>query len=131
MNEFFEPEILVLYCGRGLSKQDYLSEGTKKSSGFKARFIMLPCSSKVETGHLIKLIEQGTDGIVVVACPEKQCQFLIGSSRAEKRIKYARTLLDEVGIEADRLGLVRRNDLSADEIMALAEERANAVRLLG
>ncbi|RLI18868.1 hypothetical protein DRO54_09605 [Candidatus Bathyarchaeota archaeon] len=131
MTENFEPEIVVFYCGRSISGENYLSEGIKRSSGFKVRFIMLPCSSKVEPGDLIKLFERGIDGVVIVACPEDQCQFLVGSTRAASRIKFARTLLEEVGMGSDRLRLIHRNDLSAEKIMSLAEEQANVVRQLG
>ncbi|MEE8470435.1 MAG: hydrogenase iron-sulfur subunit [Dehalococcoidia bacterium] len=131
MSEPFEPEIVVIYCGRGLAKDEYLPEGTKTDSGFRVRYIMIPCSSKIETGNLVKLIEQGNDGVMIVACPENQCQFLVGSTRAENRIKHARSLLDEVGIGADRLGMVRGHNLSTDDFRAFAQERANAVRALG
>ena len=131
MSETFEPEIVLLYCGRSLAEGEYLSEGMKKYSGFKARFVMLPCSSKVEVVYLVKLIEQGAEGVMLVACPTKQCQFLVGSARAENRIRYARKLLAETGLGADRFSIVLKQGVSADEIVDVAEEHANAVRQLG
>jgi len=131
MKESFEPEIVVLYCGGSLARNNSLSEGTRRGSGFRTRFVMMPCSSKIEPQHLLKLIEQGVDGVVVVACPEEQCQFMIGSNRAERRVKYAGTLLDEVGMSPDRLALVRRQGLSADDIMAIAGETASSISPLG
>jgi coenzyme F420-reducing hydrogenase delta subunit len=131
MSEPFEPEIVILYCGRSLAVGNHLPEGTRKASGFKVRFVMIPCSSKIETGYLIKLIEQGADGVTVVACPIKQCQFLVGSARAEHRIKHARDLLEEAGMDAARLDIIRRHDLTSDQMMTIAEERASAVRRLG
>jgi coenzyme F420-reducing hydrogenase delta subunit len=131
MSDIFEPEILLIYCGNTIANNDYLPEGTKKVAGFKVRFVKMPCSSKIETRYLVKLIEQGADGIELVACPGKQCQFTTGSSRAEHRVRHARTLLEEVGMSGDRLGMVRRTNLSADDIMAIAEERAGKVGPLG
>ena len=131
MSTSFDPEIVVIYCGRSLADNSCFSEGIKDGPGFKARFTMIPCSSKIEVLNLVKLIEQGVDGIEVIACQERQCQFLLGSTRAENRIRYARKLLGEVGIGANRLGMVRKSNLSVEEVMALVEERANAVRTLG
>ena len=131
MNEAFEPEIVVLYCGRGLEDKAYLSEETKKGDGFKVRFIMMPCTGKIETGYLVKLVEQGADGVQVVGCPEKMCRFLVGSDRAEKRVRFAGMLLDEAGMGSDRVGMVRKDDVSVDRLMALAQERAETVRPLG
>lgn len=131
MSESFEPEITVLYCGRGLAHEDYLSEGAKRGNGFKVRFAMMACSSKVESGYLIKLIEEGADGVVMVVCPKEECQFMTGSTRAENRVEYARSLLDEVGINADRIAVVEGYGLNSQDYMAIAESRANIVRPLG
>ena len=56
---------------------------------------------------------------------------MVGSSRAERRVKLARGLLHEAGMGEERLAMVRRHDLSDEDIMRLAEERASAVGLLG
>jgi coenzyme F420-reducing hydrogenase delta subunit len=131
MKTDFEPEVILIFCNGALNGDSYLPEGVKRGSGFKARFIRMPCSSKIETGYLVKLIERGADGIEVIACPGKKCQFIVGSARAESRVDYARTLLEEAGLSADRVGIRRKNHLTADEIMNIAEERANAIRPLG
>ena len=131
MSESFEPEITVLYCGRSLAEGAYLPEGYRTGNGFKVRFIMMPCSSKIEVGYLVKLIEQGADGVMLVVCPRERCQFMLGSTRAKNRVNYARSLLDEVGIGAVRIGVFSGYDLSADRFIALAEEQADAVKPLG
>jgi len=131
MNDVFEPEILLIYCGRALANGEYLPEGLQSGAGFTVRFVMTPCSSKIETRYLIKLIEQGTDRVELVACPGKQCQFTVGSARAEHRVRHARTLLEETGMSGERLGMVRRSGLSADDIRAIAAECADKVRPLG
>ena len=131
MSEVSEPEILLVYCGRTLANGEYLPEGTQNGPGFKVRFVMMPCSSKIETGYLVKLIEQGVDGVELVACPGKECQFTVGSSRAEHRLRHARTLLEEAGMSGGRLSIVRRSGLSANDMMTIAGEYAATVRTLG
>lgn len=131
LSKSFEPNIVALYCRRALANHDHLPEGVKKCSGFRVKFVMIPCSSQVETSYLIKLIEQGADGVYLVRCPENQCQFLTGSIRAEKRMKYAQTLLDEVGMGSGRLGMAKGLSLSSEELTALIEEYSDSVQLLG
>lgn len=131
MSDSLEPNITLLYCGRGLTEGDYLPEGTKKGNGFKARFVMLPCSCKVESGYLVKLIEEGTDGVMLVVCPKDECQFMIGSVRAENRVKYARTLLEEVEMSGNRLNYIEGHNLTADEFVAIAKEHANEIEEIG
>jgi len=131
MSDVFEPEVLLLYCGRALADGGRLPEGGERGDGFKVRFVMMPCSSKIETRHLIKLVEQGADAVEVVACPGRECRFTVGSSRAEHRVRHARAILEELGMSGERLGMVRRDGLSAGEIMSIAGERADLVRPLG
>jgi coenzyme F420-reducing hydrogenase delta subunit len=131
MNERFEPEVLVLYCGHSVSDGRGVSETVRRGDGFSTKAIMVPCSSKIEVAYMLKLIEQGNDGVVLVGCPERECRFLVGSARAENRVKAARSLLEEAGIGQERLAMVRRGCLTGEDIMALAEERAGAVRELG
>lgn len=131
MSDVFEPEVLLLYCGRALADGGPLPEGARRGGGFKVRFVMMPCSSKIETRHLIKLIEEGADAVEVVACPGRECRFTVGSSRAEHRVRHARDILEEIGMGGERLGMVRRDGLSAGEMIGIAGERAELVRPLG
>jgi len=131
MSDVFKPEIVVLYCRQSVDPDADLAAAVKKADGFSPRLVAMPCSSKVEVPHLMKVLERGADGVVVLACPENECKFLVGNVRAEKRVNYARGLLDQVGMGAERLGIARGSRLSAEEAMAVAEHRANQVRLLG
>jgi coenzyme F420-reducing hydrogenase delta subunit len=85
----------------------------------------------MESRHLLKLLEKGYDAALVVACPEKTCRFLVGNSRAEKRIAYVRGLLDQVGMGAERLALERGKSLGLDDLMELAAGRAAKLKDLG
>jgi len=127
----FKPEIVVLYCKNCLAKDSGPVGNMVSNSKFSARLVMLPCSSKVEASHVLKILAQGADGVEVVGCPEKQCRFLVGNTRAEKRIEYARQLLGKINFDMDRLGMDRGENLSLSQLISLAEKRANAVMNIG
>ncbi len=129
--ENFQPEIVILYCQGCLAKDVDPRDAEQSASGFTVRLAMMPCSSKVEAAHVLKLLEEGADGVQVVGCPEERCRFLVGSTMAEKRIDYARGLLEEIQMGADRLGMVRGSGLSAADLMELAQYRAQVVKPLG
>ena len=129
--ENFQPEITLLYCRQSLSPQAKPVEGRRAGEGFTARLVVLPCSSKVQLPHLMRLLQAGGDGLQIVACPEKACQHLVGSNRAENRINYAQSLLEQVGMGAERLGLERGAGLSVQDLLDMAGRRAEAVRALG
>ncbi len=80
---------------------------------------------------MVKMLEKGADAIQIVACPEEACRFLVGSSKAERRVEYVRQLLDEIDFGAERVGLVRGMNLSAEQLLDWAKERAELIRELG
>jgi coenzyme F420-reducing hydrogenase delta subunit len=36
-------------------------------------------------------------------CPEGECHYLVGSTRAKNRVQYARRILREIGLEEERI----------------------------
>ena len=126
-----EPEVVVLFCQRSLCDEGSLSGLSQRTSHFSVRTQMMPCSSKVEVPYILRILESGADAVEIVACPEKSCQYLVGSLRAEKRIEYIRGLLEKIGYAPERVGISRKILRSAEELINLAEARADAVRPLG
>jgi F420-non-reducing hydrogenase iron-sulfur subunit len=125
-----EPEIVVLYCAQSASDGLRLKTSLN-GAGFRVRLSMLPCSSKIEESFLLKILEEGADGIELVGCPVEKCRFLVGSVRAEKRVLHARDLLTQAGMSPERLGMTRAEDLTAETILQIAGKRAKAARPLG
>ena len=127
----FQPEIVALYCRQSLDAEERPQEGARQAQGFSARLVMLPCSSKVEAYQMLKIVEQGADGVLLVACPEKACRFLVGSLKAERRLTRASQLLGQVNMGAGRVALKRAADLTIADILALAGQLAEQVKTLG
>ncbi len=127
----FQPEITVLYCGETITPGTRIPEGWRDSDSGRARYVRIPCSSKIEPLNIIKLFESGADGVLLVACPHQQCQCLFGNAGAAQRVRYTQRLLDEVGIGGARLTIASQSDLSSDDIKALARELAASVSKLG
>lgn len=127
----FEPEVVVLYCQHCVGAGAEIAVKSQQACGFSARPTMMPCSSKIEVPYILRILEQGADAVEVVACPDGGCRFLVGSLRANKRIDYLRGLLDQINVGAERVGISRGPGLSAEELLALAASRAEAVKDLG
>ena len=126
-----EPEIVVLFCQQSVDRNVELANSYRNLPGIKVRLVVLPCSSNVEVGQIVKMLEQGADAIQVVACVEEACRFLVGSNKAERRVEYVRQLLEEIDFGPERVGIARGMNLSAEELLDRARERAELVRALG
>lgn len=126
-----EPEIVVLFCQQSVARTVALANAYRHLPGLRVRLVVLPCSSNVEVRQMVKMLEKGADAIQIVACAEEACRFLVGSNRAERRVEYVRRLLDEIDFGAERVGLVRGMNLSAEQLLDWARERADLIRELG
>lgn len=54
----------------------------------------------------MRALESGADKVYVVTCPEGACHYREGNIRARKRIAYAQGLIEEIGLDRDRLELI-------------------------
>ena len=61
------------------------------------RLIRVPCTGRVDILQMLRAVEKGYDGILVLGCHEENCKYLRGNILARKRVEYANKLLAEVG----------------------------------
>lgn len=93
------------------------------------RVILVPCTGKVDTIHLLRAFEKGADGAYVVGCMEGDCRYLSGNLRARKRVEQAQKILDSIGVGGER---VQMYNLSSSEGPKFAEYAAEMNdRILG
>ena len=84
--------------------------------------VRLPCSGKAETGLLLECLEQGHPGVLVLGCPEDNCKFLIGSTRARKRVEMTRKLLKEAGLSEERVHMDFISSVDAHRLARILRE---------
>ena len=70
---------------------------------FECKLVLLPCSSKIEVGHLLSTFERGADGVMVIGCQGGKCQFVDGSIMAKGRVLYTKRLLNEIGLGEEKI----------------------------
>lgn len=82
------------------------------------RVLRLPCTGKIEVNYLLGAFERGVDGVIVAGCLEGGCHFQEGNLRARRRVERAKKMLEEIGIEPERLEMF---NLSSAEGTRFAE----------
>ena len=76
------------------------------------KIILVPCTGKVDVIHMLTAIQKGADGVYCVGCLEGACHYNQGNLRCRERVNHVRSLLQEIGLEPDR---VRMYNLSSGE----------------
>lgn len=82
--------------------------------------VVVPCAGRLGPEHLLKAFEHGSDVVCVVACKEDNCHYLEGSLRAQRRITFTSSLLDDIGLGGKRL-MIFHLPGSARQDLALGE----------
>jgi len=95
------------------------------------RILRLPCTGKVDIGHIMRAFEQGVDGVIVAGCLEGGCHFQEGNLRAKKRVALAREVLAEAGLESDRLEMFNLSSAQGQTFADIVELMVQRLRKLG
>ena len=129
--ENFEPTILAyccLYCAYTAAD---MAGSQRKCYPANVKIIRVPCSGKVDAIHMLKAFEMGADGVVVAGCLEGDCHFKTGNVRAARRVSYVKKLLEEIGIEGERLEMVMMSAGMGEIFAEKAKEITEKIRGLG
>jgi len=95
----------VFYCSNNLDA-GRVAGSWGDLGGDTVKTIGLPCSGKVDVPYLVKALETGMDGVVIVACKKQECRNFEGSLRAHKRAQAVESLLEEIGFGAGRMAVI-------------------------
>ena len=98
-----QPLILAFCCHPSAYAAADLAGSMRLDYPDSVRVLRLPCTGKVEVDHILAAFERGVDGVIVAGCLEGSCHFLEGNLRARRRVERAKQILDEIGLEPDRL----------------------------
>ena len=127
----FEPEITAFYC----IYCGFMAADTAGALGIQypanVKFVRLPCTGKTDIRYVLEAFEQGADGVYVVACPIGNCHHVRGNERGRARVQRAREILEEVGLEGERLGMFFMSGSQGRTFAAAAHTMTERIRKLG
>jgi coenzyme F420-reducing hydrogenase delta subunit len=99
--------ITIFFCQQLDANQDANRRVLEKELGPRIKFFPLPCSGRIEPLHLLRALETGADRVYLIICPEGACRYREGNLRARKRLAFAQGLIEEIGLERERLELIQ------------------------
>ena len=90
--------------------------------------VRMPCSGKVETGIILKCLEKGYAGVLVIGCPKDNCKFLRGSTRADLRVSRVQERLKAIGIDPGCVRMEFLSSLDGHKFTAAVEEMLHLIK---
>ena len=123
--------IIGFCCQNAIRGEESLAEKRYMSFEPTIRIVHLPCSSKVDTLPIMKAFESGADGIFVLGCPDRACHLLDGNFRAKKVVGYTKGLMEEIGMETERLEMFQLGTPECQHFDQVAEIMTKRIEALG
>lgn len=99
----FEPKIVAFCCHYCALAAADVAGKMEFQFPSNVRIIRVLCTGKVGVSHLLKSLEAGADGVVVIGCKFGECYFKEGNYRAQKKVERAKSLIQEAGFEQGRI----------------------------
>jgi|GEM_PF-147765 len=72
--------------------------------------IMIPCVARLSAADLLSPFEVGADGLVIIACSEGSCLYPTAEDRLLARVRQAKSILAEIGLEEERIDYWKTED---------------------
>jgi F420-non-reducing hydrogenase iron-sulfur subunit len=76
------------------------------------RIIRTMCSSRIDPELILESLKKGAWGVIIAGCHPGDCHYVNGNYKTQRRIALLKNLLEELGIEQQR---VRLEWISANE----------------
>ena len=130
-NEGFEPEIIVFACHYCAYAAADLAGSMRLQYPTNVRMIKLPCTGKLEVIHVLKAFEAGADGVYAAGCLEGECHYLKGNLWARKRLGHVKKLLEELGLDPDRVEMFNMSSAMGARFAETARGFTERIRRLG
>jgi F420-non-reducing hydrogenase iron-sulfur subunit len=130
-SERFEPKIVAFCCHYCAYSSADLAGSMRLQYPPNVRIIRTPCTGRLETEYFMKALENGADGVLVAGCLEGGCHFSEGNLCARRRINYTRAMLEEIGMEKERLRMVNVSAAMARPLADAIIDMVETVRRLG
>jgi F420-non-reducing hydrogenase iron-sulfur subunit len=127
----FEPTIVALCCHYCAYSAADLAGSMRLQYPHNIRIVRTPCTGRLEVELFLKAFEEGADGVLVAGCEEGSCHFKEGNLVAKRRVNYTRQLLEESGVEKERLRMVNVSAANAPLFAQVVKDMVATVKKLG
>lgn len=126
-----EPKIAALVCTYCTYTAADMAGSMRLTYPPSVRVVKYLCTGKVDVLHILQAFEAGADAVMVSGCEVGDCHFLEGNLRARERVEYTKSLLEEIGLEPDRLEMFHIGASDAPQWVEAVRMMTERARRLG
>ncbi len=127
----YEPKIIGFLCNWCSYAGADKAGSAQKSYPANISLVRVMCSGRVEPEFVLDAFRKGADGVMILACHPGDCHYKEGNTRALGRYEVITRLLDQFGIEKERLVLQYVSASEGDHFVRLVEEMSANLEKIG
>ncbi len=127
----FEPKIVGFLCNWCSYTGADLAGTSRMKYPPNIRSIRVMCSGRVDPTFVLKAFAEGADGVLIAGCHPGDCHYIDGNMKTLRRVPLLKRMLDQLGIEPERLRLEWVSASEGERFKEVVEEMTETVRKLG
>ena len=125
------PQIIVFCCQNSAYEAGQMARLFGNSLPEGLQMIKVPCAGKVDVDYILTAFEAGADGVLILACHKDNCKSQQGNTFAEWRVEDAGRMLEEIGLEKERLTFATIASNMPVEFVQITREMEDKLSALG
>lgn len=128
----FEPKIVGFLCNWCAYAGADLAGVSRLQYPHNVRIIRVMCSGRIDPAFVLEAFKDGADGVLVAGCHlPSDCHYLSGNFKAQRRMFLLKRVLEQFGIEPQRLRLEWISASEGDHFAWVIREMVEEIRRLG
>ena len=99
-----KTRIIIFTCNWSIAPGLHLSEFPEFEKDDRYKIIINMCSGRLDPELLVQAFKNGAWGVMIASCPPEECEHN-GNYKPRRRIMILKHVLDDLGVEPERLKL--------------------------
>jgi F420-non-reducing hydrogenase iron-sulfur subunit len=89
------------------------------------------CSGRIHPIFILEAFKNGADGVLVAGCHDGDCHYLSGNYKAQNRVSLLKKVLEQFGLEPERLRLEWVSASEGDRFATVIKDMTEEIKKLG
>ena len=130
--EEFKPKIIGFLCNWCSYAGADLAGVSRIQYPPSVRIVRVMCSGRIDPAFILEALKDGADGVLVAGCHlPSDCHYLSGNFKALRRITLLKKVLQDFGVEPERVRIEWVSASEGDKFAAIVRDMVEEIKKLG
>jgi F420-non-reducing hydrogenase iron-sulfur subunit len=127
----WEPKIVGFLCNWCSYRGADLAGMARLKFAPNVKIIRVPCSTRVEPAFVLKALQSGADGVLILGCHPGDCHYIEGNYKTMRRVLLLKKMLAQFGVEDKRVRLDWVSASEGEKYANIVNKMTEEIRALG